>query len=117
MNFGINTHIVPETYVPAYEVLVARGYSYEQIIEMHVVADRAAMRMAMEEVGVAHSDAKEIASKFDKEVCDLLTIGYDGYTESRRVNNARRLDALRAWRDSIGEHRLTDKILRDILVM
>ena len=117
MYIGINTHVVPETYVPAYEVLVARGYSYEQIIAMHVVADRAAMRMAMEESGVAHSDTKEIAAKFDKEVCDLLTIGYDSRVESQRVNNAMRLEKLRAGRDSVGEHRLTDKILRDILVM
>ena len=117
MYIGINPHVVPETYVPAYEVLVARGHTMEEIEAMHLVADRATMRIAMVEAGLGDAVAREIADRFDKEAIDLLVIGYDPHTESRRTNNAMRLEKLRAWRDSVGEHRLTDKILRDILVM
>lgn len=117
MNFNFNAHSTPETYVPAYRVLVARGHTMEEIEAMHLVADRATMRIAMVEAGLGDSVAREIADRFDQEVIDLLVIGYDPYTESRRTNNAMRLEKLRAWRDSVGEHRLTDKVLREILVM
>ena len=117
MNFNFNARSTPETYVPAYSVLVARGHTMEEIEAMHLVADRATMRIAMVEAGLGDSVAREIADRFDQEVIDLLVIGYDPDTESRRTNNAMRLEKLRAWRDSVGEHRLTDKVLREILVM